>query len=400
MAKIVFRLTTGQPLSFPSLGSMTLDRDDVSIARKWLNDRSCWYDQDLVSQFESEFAGWNGSDYSFAFMGARVALSAAIDALGLQPGDEVILPGYTCVVVPNAFHYAGIKTVYSDIELETYGLDASQIPSKINHNTKAILLHHIYGLVCRDYEKIIDIARKRNVFVIEDCAQSTGAEFRQRKVGNWGDVAVYSSEQSKVFTTLQGGIAVTNDASLANRIRHFKERSADPVESQLETQLVNLIAKYYQTKHPQRRWIGDLYTIFLGDRKIITTTTEEEQGIRPLNYGERMPAPIAALGLNQLQKIDYYNERRRQNSEYWSIWCDQNGFDRPVIVPGSVPVFLRYPVLVNPEKKRDTSWSLKELGVEVGKWFVSNLHPSPRKISGCPEADKAVMQCVNFPTIF
>jgi hypothetical protein len=57
-------------------------------------------------------------------------------------------------------------------------------------------------------------------------------------------------------------------------------------------------------------------------------------------------------------------------------------------------------VLVNPEKKRDTSWSLKELGVEVGKWFVSNLHPSPRKISGCPEADKAVMQCVNFPTIF
>ena len=82
------------------------------------------------------FAKWNGSKYAFAFMGGRVALSSCIYALDLQPGDEVILPGYTCVVVPNAFQFADIKTKFCDIELDTYGLDASLIEEKIGSPNK------------------------------------------------------------------------------------------------------------------------------------------------------------------------------------------------------------------------------------------------------------------------
>ena len=125
--KNIYNLLRGLPLVVPSLGSMTLDWDDVQIARHWLKNRSEWEEKKIVNDYETEFARWNGSKYAFAFMGGRVALSACIYALDLQPEDEVIIPGYTCVVVPNAFHFAGIKTIYSDIELDTYGLDVEQI---------------------------------------------------------------------------------------------------------------------------------------------------------------------------------------------------------------------------------------------------------------------------------
>ena len=188
-----------RPLRMSNSKSMTLDGDDVEVANEWLSNRSSWQDATVVSQYEAEFARWNGSKYAFAFMGGRVALSACIYALNLQPGDEIIMPGYTCVVVPNAFKWAGVKIVYCDIELDTYGADVSQIESKITPKTRAILLHHLYGIVCRDYEAIIDLAKRHDLKVIEDCAHTTGAEYQGRKVGNLGDVAIYSSEKSKIF---------------------------------------------------------------------------------------------------------------------------------------------------------------------------------------------------------
>ena len=154
---------------------MTLDLDDVGIAKKWLNSREQWDDRNIIQQYESEFAAWNGSRFAFAFMGGRVGLSACIHALDLKPGDEVIVPGYTCVVVPNAFQYAGVKPVYADIELETYGLDAERVEERISTKTRAILIHHLYGLVCRDIEPLLDIAKRKGLRVIEDCAHSTGA---------------------------------------------------------------------------------------------------------------------------------------------------------------------------------------------------------------------------------
>src|SRR6185369_9477098 len=174
-------LCRGLPVVTSSLGSMTLEEDDVELARTLLRNRCGWLMEEPVRLYEAEFARWNGSSHAFAFMGGRVALSACIHALGLRVGDEVILPGYTCVVVPNAFDYARIKTVYADIELETYGLDADRLAEKFTSNTRAILLHHLYGLVCRDFEKVLDLSRSHGLKVMEDCAHATGAEFRGKK---------------------------------------------------------------------------------------------------------------------------------------------------------------------------------------------------------------------------
>ena len=240
------KVTLGRPVTTPSLGSMTLGLDDVSIAKALLNDRDNWRDYNIASQYERRFAQWNGSEFAFAFMGGRVALSACLYALQLNKDDEVLLPGYTCIVVPNAIRYAGLKPVYVDIELDTYGLDAEKIEQKITSRTKAIILHHLYGLVCRDYEEIIAIARKHNLKVIEDCAHSTGAEFKGKKVGNLGDMAFYSSEQSKVFNTIQGGIAVTNSSELAKKISEYYRQCTFPSEDLIFKQLSNVILNYYK----------------------------------------------------------------------------------------------------------------------------------------------------------
>jgi perosamine synthetase len=132
---------------------------------------------------------------------------------------------------------------------------------------------------------------------------------------------------------------------------------------------------------------------------LISTTPEEEAGIRPETYGRRMPSPIAALGLNQLRKIDAFNAERRATAKRWDDWCNRRGYARPVVVADSQPVFLRYPVLVGPERKRDTSWARAELGVGVGVWFVSHLHPAKGRVEGCPNADRAVAECVNIPCL-
>jgi perosamine synthetase len=386
------------PSSVPQ-ESRTLDRDDVRLARKWLRDRSRWNETDVVSEFESEFACWNGSQYAFAFMGGRVALSACIYALGLRPGDEVIVPGYTCIAVPNAFHFAGLSCLYCDIELDTFGPDIADVERKITPKTRAILIHHLYGLVCRDYELILELAQRLNLFIIEDCAQSTGAIYRDRKIGNRGDVGFYSCEQSKVFNTGQGGIAVTNDEVLAARMREFHNGSPDPDENRIENQLYTLISNYYEFKHPRREWVGDVAKLLYSSKRARSTTEEEEKGIRPFYYGQRMPPALADIALNQLKKIDRYNEERRKTAKQWDLWCERNGYRKAFITSDSTPVFLRYPVLVEPERKRNGAWAREELGVELGVWFVSHLHPTAFPMANCPNADLAVERCVNFPCL-
>jgi len=398
--KNLWRLIYGIPVCTPSLGSMTLDLDDVQLADDWLEQPDRWFDAAIVEEYETSFRNWNGSRYAYAFMGGREALTASIDALQLQPGDEVLLPGYTCVVVPNAFDFAGIRVRFCDIELETYGLDAEDAEKRITENTRVILIQHLYGLVCRDYEKLLRLAKKHHLRVIEDCAQSTGAEFQNVKIGNRGDVAIYSSEQSKVWNTVQGGMAITNNEDIAQRLRAYSEELPYPDDLRIIRQLHTLIMNYYTFKHPQRWWREDWVKLHYGHARLVSTTTEEKKGRKPACYGRRMPAPIAAIGLNQISKIDDYNARRRQQAAEWDRWCEINNYIKPMVLPESIPVYLRYPVLVEPERKKNTSWAVKHLGVRPGMWFATHVHPSKRKVSGCPNADKAVECCINFPLCY
>lgn len=380
-----------------SLDSLTLDKDDVRIARKMKRDST---GDELVREYEREFSRWNGSESSFAFMSGREALSACIEAIGLEAGDEVILPGYTCIVVPNAFNYRDISIEYVDIELDTFGINVESLEQTISDQTDAVLLQHLYGLVSRDYEAVIELAEEHGAAVIEDCAHSTGAEYRGTKVGNRGDVAFYSTEKSKIFTTIQGGMATTNRADIAENLNAYYRNAPRPDTDLIQAQLDNIPLKYYRHKSPYRRILGIAATVQYRGRGITSTTQQEMNGNKPENYGRKMPGSIAAIGTNQLQKVDYYNQQRQKHADRWKSWATENEYDIPTVLKNSTPVFLRYPILVPPEQKSDLSWAKSEWGFKPGVWFTGKHHPIDISIPDCPNADRAVAQCVNFPCLF
>ncbi|HEX5435627.1 MAG TPA: DegT/DnrJ/EryC1/StrS family aminotransferase [Gemmatimonadaceae bacterium] len=378
---------------------MTLGHDDLAIAERCLKNRAQWADEAPVTAFERAFAEWNGSRHAFAFLGGRVAFSACLAALELPAGTEVIVPGYTCVVVPNAIRFAGAVPVFCDIELETYGPDVTDVARRITSRTGVLLLHHLFGLVCRDYDALIELARRRGLRVIEDCAHATGAEDQGVKVGRRGDLAFYSTERSKVLNTIRGGLAVTDDEELARGLAAYAERAPRPAPAEVERCLRTVRIVHDRAWHP-RRGLARRWAQFRdGRHEAVSTTSGEIRGERPTDYGQRLPAPLAELGLNQLAKLDQLSVERRRTAVRWDAWCRAMGYAPPFVREGSLPVFLRYPVLVEAERKRDGGWARRELGIDLGVWFVSPIHPAPFSLPDCPRAMEAVQRCVNFPTL-
>ena len=170
-----------------------------------------------IAEYEKCFAAATGSRYAFSFASGRMSLYVILEALGIGPGDEIILPAFTCVAVPNAMIYRGVKPVYVDIEAVTYNIDVSKIEEKISLRTKAIYAQHTFGIVC-DMEGISGIAEKRGLYVIEDCAHALGASLNGRMAGSLGHVAYFSTDHSKVISTSTGGMVTTSDPEIAAKI--------------------------------------------------------------------------------------------------------------------------------------------------------------------------------------
>jgi dTDP-4-amino-4,6-dideoxygalactose transaminase len=254
--------------------------------------------------------------------------------------------------------------------------------------------------VCRDFEKILNFAAERKLLVIEDCAHSLGASFRGRLVGNWGDVSFYSTEQSKVMSTFNGGVAVSNNAGIIDRLREFHQRAPYPEKDRIRRLLRNV--RYYSLmqKSPSRWFMRGVWNYAYRKDILISTSDEELHGRLPSHYGERMPAALSKLALRQLAKVDRFNAERRANAEKWQKRCQALALPTPTVLAHSVPVFLRYPVLAPPGRKYDADWCLRQFGVLPGHWFTGELHPLRKVMSQCPNATIAVERCLNLPTLF
>ncbi len=381
---------------FDSMLAMTLDRGDRRLARRLLRHPGLAGPSD-VDAYEAEFAAWNGSRHAVSFTAGRVALAACIEALELKAGDEVVMPGYTCTVVPNAFENAGVEIVYCDIELDTYGPDFESLSKRIGPRTKAVLLQHLYGIPARDTARIVDLAREHGLWIIEDCAQSTGAAIDGTRIGNFGDVAIYSSEVSKAFTTVQGGLATSNDDALGARLRAYQAKLGPVPDERVDELLgmVDLLWKRYRTLRPRR--LEKRFQPYYDANAIVSTLDEEHEGGRPSQGYHPLPPALALLGRRQLRKLDRLNAERRANAATIMAWCARQGFTVPTPGPGAAPVYVRIPVLVSPERKIKRRWAVSKVGVLPGVWFTSHLHPGNRRVDGCPNADEAIARCINFP---
>jgi len=182
---------------------------------------------DYIRMFESAFARYIGVRYAMATSSCTGALHLALSALGIGPGDEVIIPEITWVATASAVIYTGATPVFADVERSTWTLDPRSMEACITQRTKAVIPVHLYGHPV-DMEPILSLANKHGIAVIEDAAQSIGTVYKGKKTGNLGHVAVFSFQGAKALVTGEGGMLVTNDPRLYERARVLNDHGRDP----------------------------------------------------------------------------------------------------------------------------------------------------------------------------
>ena len=177
-----------------------------------------------IELFENAFANFCDVQYGVGCSNGTTALHLALESLGIGNGDEVIIPDFTMIATGNAVIYTGAKPVFVDSELETWNIDPKKIEDKITKKTKAIIVVHTYGHPV-DMDPLTEIAKRYNLFVIEDAAEAHGAEYKGRKVGSLGDVACFSFYSNKVLTTGEGGMVVTNNKEFAEKAKLLRSHA-------------------------------------------------------------------------------------------------------------------------------------------------------------------------------
>ncbi|HZW23312.1 DegT/DnrJ/EryC1/StrS aminotransferase family protein [Noviherbaspirillum sp.] len=182
---------------------------------------------EFISRFESEFARFIGANHATTVCNGTVALHLALTALGLQPGDEVIVPTLTYVASANAVVQAGAVPVFADSVPHTWQIDPEDVRRRITSRTRAIMVVHLYGLPC-DMDPLQMLCREYGLYLVEDCAEAFGTYYKGRHVGTFGDVATFSFFGNKTITTGEGGMVVSRSAELHAKAYHLKTQGVSP----------------------------------------------------------------------------------------------------------------------------------------------------------------------------
>jgi len=239
-----------------------------------------------ISLFEEKFSHYCDVPYGVACSSGTTAIHLALVALGIGPGDEVIIPDFTLVVSANMVILAGAKPVLVDVDPRTWCLDPNLIEEKITPRTKAIMAVHMYGHPC-DMEAIMQIAERHSLYVIEDCAESHGAEVNGRKAGSFGDASCFSFYGNKILTTGEGGMVVCRDEKIARQLRllrnqGFREPRFVHDVVAFNYRMTNIQAaiglaqtEMVEEKVEKKRWIGATYNELLAGCRDVTLPVEE-----------------------------------------------------------------------------------------------------------------------------
>ena len=308
------------PVYRPSLTGNEKKYVNECLDSTWISSKG-----QFLERFEDSLKGYLNARYATAVCNGTVALHLALVALGIGAGDEVIVPTLTYIASVNAIAYVGAEPVFVDSERESWQLDPEDVRRKITPRTRAIMVVHLYGHPA-DMDAIIAIAREHDLFVIEDCAEAFGSRIRGQHVGTFGDIATFSFFGNKTVTTGEGGMVVTNDATLYDRAVHFKGQG---------------LAKH-------RTYWHDV-----------------------IGYNYRMTNICAAIGLAQMERADELLGKKLALARRY----DELLADLPVKThrPGREDVvhsYWMYSILVTDGRYRDSVMArLAELGVETRPAF-------------------------------
>lgn len=186
-----------------------------------------------LNAFEREFAAYVGSPYAVGVSSGTAGLHLALLALGIGPGDEVIVPSFTFIAAANAIRFVGAAPVFADINVHTLNMDPDSVERAITPRTRALMIVHTFGYPA-DMTRLLDIAKRNNLRVIEDACEAIGAEFEGRRVGTFGDAGVFAFYPNKQITTGEGGLVVTGNAAAASTMRSLRNQGRRSSEDWFE----------------------------------------------------------------------------------------------------------------------------------------------------------------------
>jgi perosamine synthetase len=204
------------PVYQPSLGKKERENVIECLDSTWISSKG-----KFITQFENSFSEFIGVKHSAAVCNGTVAIHVALLALGIGQGDEVIVPSFTYIASVNAIKYTGAEPVFAESDFTTWQIDPNRIEEIITPKTKAIMAVHLYGQPC-EMDIILSIAKKHNLFIIEDCAEAFGSLYKGKHVGTFGDISTFSFFGNKTITTGEGGMVVTNNSDLHDKVVRIK----------------------------------------------------------------------------------------------------------------------------------------------------------------------------------
>lgn len=314
--------------ALPSIGKEEIKAVIRVLKSKWLTMGP------EVIKFEKKFAENYGIKNAMAVNSATSGLHLALLACGIGPGDEVILPTYTFVSCANSICWVGAKPVFAEIT-EDFLVDPEDIKKKITRKTKAIMVVHFGGQMA-EMDEIKKIARKHRLKIIEDCAHSFGAKYKNRLAGTIGDIGVFSFYAIKNLTTGEGGMVITADDKLADKVLMFR--------------MHGMSMTAFDRYSNRGKWYYEIH----------------EAGFK-----YNLTDIAAAMGTEQLKKIKKFNQRRAQiASIYLKNLSGVSQIKLPKVLPGRTHVWHLFPVQVNPAERNRIIQELREFNICTSVHFI------------------------------
>lgn len=356
-----------------------LEIDDIILTAKNLLFGKVFYNQPRPLE---ELKSWFKSNYNtrsvYLFNSARSGLYIILNSLNIGAGDEVIVPSFTCVAVPNAVIWNKANPRFVDINKNTLGIDINDLEKKINNKTKAIIIQHTFGIPC-EIEKIINIAKKYNLIVIEDCAHGINIPYKDKYLGQFGDLSFFSFGRDKAISSVFGGALIINNYKYNKNLKILYSKIKYPsvfwiLKQHFHSILMALVLPTYNIE------LGKLILFLAKKLNLITMPVyeEEKKGQQPSDFPAKLHSSLAILVLHQLSKLGRFNSHRSKIVEFYS------GGSRSESL-------LRYPVIV---KNRDQILKqFKKKNIVLGNWYSMVFDPV-----SCPTAEYVAQHIINLPT--
>jgi len=400
-------LETSKKPIFVSL-SPNVEKDDIWLALKLLFQPRKWKRGKAARLLEEKFKKYFGVKYAFSFNSGRSSFLAILNSLGLDQNDEVLLQAFTCNAAVNPIIWSGLNPVFVDIEKETINIDTKDLEEKISKKSKVVLVQHTFGYPA-NLNRIQEICRQYNLILIEDCAHSLGVKYQGKLIGTFGKAAFFSFGRDKIISSVYGGMVITNDKFLAQKISEFQKQSQYPSYFWIFQQLLHpLLTKVFVIPLYRFNGIGRWVLLVLQKLHILSksVTKTEKKGKNPGIFPKKLPNALALLALLQFSKLEKFNKQRNKIADFYDKKLKNiSGIILPSKKDGRI--YLKYSILI---PNIDTDSLLKEARKKYiflnDGWRKSPVVPPDTnqtkmmyRKGQCPMAEKIAKQIINLPTL-